>query len=300
VGGDTLTSAPVTVYHLPAPVSGTTVADFDSGDVATWLAGGATLSFVGGTEAVQLTNGVLSVGPDTNEASIERLYEGLLGRSAEPAGLTFYDAQIASGTSLATVATEILSSPEYLADHGVQTDQELVATLYQGLLGRPAAADPNSSFWVTQLEQGATPGDVTAAIASSPEAKTYLATDTAQIFVANPAGTLATELYQTGLDRTVDLPSLANFQASYAVLTPLQLAAQIVASSEFIADHAGQSNAAFVASLYEDGLGRAPDPSGAAFWTGLLNSGQASQAGVLLGIATSGEANIHLTPNLTT
>ena len=232
-GGDTVTSAPVTVYNLPAPVSGVSTADLSSANVNNWLTGGATFSFIGGTEAVQLTNGILSVGPDTNEASIERLYEGLLGRSGESEGLTYYDQQITGGASSTTAATDILNSPEYAADHGVQTDEQLVATLYQGLLGRPAAADPNSSFWLTQLAQGATPGAVAIGIANSPEAKTYLAADTAQVFVANPAGTLATELYQTALDRIVDLPSLANFQASYSALTPLQLAAQIVASPEF-------------------------------------------------------------------
>jgi hypothetical protein len=41
------------------------------------------LRFVAGTEAIVLVDGTLSVGPDTNEAFIDRLYEGLLGRTAE-------------------------------------------------------------------------------------------------------------------------------------------------------------------------------------------------------------------------
>jgi hypothetical protein len=64
-----------------------------------------------------------------------------------------------------------------------------------------------------------------------------------------------------------------------------------------MAAHAGQSNTAYVNSLFEAGLGR-PADSGASFWTGLLDNGGASRSDVLLGIATSGEAAAHLTHNL--
>ena len=72
----------------------------------------------------------------------------------------------------------------------------------------------------------------------------------------------------------------------------------IVASPEFQALHGAQSNAAFVTSLYQDGLGRVPDAAGGSFYTGLLNSGAASQAVVVLDIATSPEAAADLTANL--
>ena len=196
------------------------------------------------------------------------------------------------------VASDIVGSAEYAADHGTQTNQQFVATLYQGLLGRSAPADPASSFWTNILAQGGSRGAVAAGIADSAEAKTYLAPATAQVYAPNAAGTLAHELYETGLGREVDLASLAGFKTGYAGMTPLQLASAIAGSSEFAADHAGLSNAAYVNSLYLDGLGRSADPAGGAFWTGLLNSGQASQSAVLLGIATSGEAAAHLTTNI--
>jgi hypothetical protein len=52
-----------------------------------------------------------------------------------------------------------------------------------------------------------------------------------------------------------------------------------------------------VTSLYQAGLGRAPDQAGLVSWTTALNNG-ASRSGVLLGIATSPEAAGRLTYNL--
>jgi hypothetical protein len=71
----------------------------------------------------------------------------------------------------------------------------------------------------------------------------------------------------------------------------------VVGSPEYQADHFGQTNTELVASLYENGLGRAPDPAGGQAWLNSLNSG-GSQAQLVMGIATSPEAAAHLTQNL--
>jgi Domain of unknown function (DUF4214) len=247
---------------------------------------------------VTLADGTISVGPDTNEATIQRLYEGLLGRSADAGGISAFDAQLTAGVSKATVATEILSSNEYITDHGTQTDQQFVTSLYEGLLGR-APETAGLASWTSALAQGASRGDVASAIADSNEAKSYLAATTAQVFVPNAAGTLVTELYETGLARAPDQGGLQYFTAAYSTETPSQIATEITASSEFLADHAGQSNSAYVTSLYQDGLGRAPDTTGLDYWTAQLNSGAATRSDVLLSIATSSEATAHLTHNLT-
>ena len=105
-------------------------------------------------------------------------------------------------------------------------------------------------------------------------------------------------LYETGLGREVELPALAYWRTIYDVLTPLQFTALIAGSAEFIAYHAGQSNDAYVESLYQAGLGRPADASGLASWSTLLSNGGATRADVLLGVATSDEARAHLTYNL--
>ena len=296
-GGGAIVSVPLVVFEMQTPVAGVSTTDFSSADIGAALNQGAVLNFISGTQAVQLTDGTLSVGTNTNEATIQRLYEGLLGRGSDTGGISFYDAQLIGGMSVSMVAGQILASPEFIADHGTLTDQQFVAMLFQGLLGRPAAADPNSSFWTNLLANGESRADVAVGIANTAEAKTHLASDTAQIFVPHAPGVLAHELYETGLGREVELTALGNFDTAAAALTPAQFAAQIASSAEFAIDHASQSNAAYVNSLYLDGLGR-PADAGASFWTGLLNTGGASRADVLLGIATSAEAAAHLTTNL--
>jgi hypothetical protein len=297
VGGVSAASTPISLFALPTPVGGTSTADFSSADLGAVLTQGGHFAFVGGTEAVQLTDGILSVGPDTNEAALQRLYEGLLGRSADAGGISNADSQLSAGVSQGAIADGLVNSAEYAADHGVQTDQQFVDTLYQGLLGRPASEDTQSSYWTMLLSQGVSRGTIAAGVADTAEAKAHLAAATAQVFVPSASGTLAHELYETGLGREVDLPGLAGFQAAAATQTPSQLAAGLAGSAEFATDHAGQSNAAFVNSLYEAGIGRAADPSGSSFWTGLLDGGT-SRGDVLLGIATSSDAAAHLTHNL--
>ena len=297
-GETSAASAPVGVFALPPAMGGVSEGDVPSAAIAAALGRGASLAFTSGTQSVALQDGVLSVGSDTSEATIQRLYEGLLGRAGDPVGLSFYDAQLAAGITAAQVASEFLTSAEYVADHGAQTAQQLVASLYQGLLGRDAAMDPQSAFWVGLLGQGVSAGAVAAGIAGSPEVATVLAADTSAVYVPSPAAVLGTELYETGLGRAPDPASLANIVTLNASLPPLPFAAQVVASAEFAADHARQGDAALVASFYQDGLGRAPDPIGGAFWTAQLTGG-ASVASVLLGIAGSQESSAHQAPLLT-
>ncbi len=221
----------------------------------------------------------------------------MLGRSNDTGGISAWDAQLTSGMSKATLATAFLDSSEYTVGHDTQTDDQFISNLYQGFVGRtPEPA--GLAAWNAQLAQGASRGSVAIGIADSNEAKSYLAATTAQVYVPNAAGTLAHELYETGLGREIELAALPNFKAAYADFTPAQLAANIAGSPEFLSDHTGQSNFAFVSSLYQDGLGRAPEPAGSAFWTGQLDGGSASRSDLLLSIATSAEATAHLTHNI--
>ena len=264
---------------------------------ATLLTQGFNLSAIPGAEAVALVDGTLSLGPDTQEATAQRFYEGLLGRAGDPSGLSAFDAAISAGASYAAVAAGFLGSAEYQAGHGAQTDAQFVSSLYQGFLGRAPDAS-GGAFYAGLLASGTSRAAIVDAIGNSPEAKTHLAPFTSHVWVASTSGTLAYEAYQTGLDREVELAALSNITHGLANgLTPLQLFQGIAGSAEFQGLHGAQDNAAFVGSLYQDGLGRAPDASGGAFYTGLLNGG-VSRAIVLQDIATSPEAATHLTRSL--
>lgn len=296
IAGTSVASASLEVLNAGAPVNGVSIADFSSADVAAVLNHGATFAFIGGTEAIQLTDSTLSIGPNTNEATIQRFYKGLLGRSNDVGGMTDHDSLLSAGESKEVIAASFLNGSEYLASHGTQTDAQFVTSLYEGFLGR-APEEEGLSGWTTGLATGASRAHVAIGIADASEAKTHLAGTTTRVWAVNPAGTLAHELYETGLAREVELAALPGFKAEYATSTPAQIADRIAASPEFLAVHAGQSNVALVASLYQSGLGRAPEADGAASWVGALNGGVSSGT-VLLGIATSAEATAHLTHNI--
>ena len=257
-----------------------------------------------GTAVASLVDGRLSVGPDTNEAFIQRLYEGLLGRGNEATGMTYWDHWMETGASKLDVANGFLNAPEFLAQHGPassMSDTQFVSLLVGGLYGRtPGAAELQSLIAQIAVSGGSQAGraSVTASAADSAEAKRYLATDTAQVWARNDAGTLTHELFETGLGREVELsPGLAFWKATAASATPLDIADGVMKTPEFQALHAGQNDVAYVTSLYRGGLGRAPEQQGLQYYLDRVQAG-ASRADVLLAIATSPEATGHLTRNL--
>ena len=287
------------MFDVEAPGSdGVIHSDYNSLQINNLQTQGYALRFTTPTESLTTVDGTLSVQVDTEEAYLQRLYQGLLGRGADTAGLSFWDNELYSGYSAGAVANLIMASAEYQSGHTTTTNTQFVTSLYQSFLGRaPDAA--GQTFYTGLLTGGTSRGDVVASIANSAEAKTFLAANTPNVWVPSPDGTLAYEAYQTGLGREVDLPSLTNVYTNLrAGLTVPQFFQQIVASAEFTNLHGAQDNATFVASLYQAGLGRAPDAAGQAFYTGLLNSGTGGRADVLLDIATSTEAAAHLTRTL--
>ena len=68
----------------------------------------------------------------------------------------------------------------------------------------------------------------------------------------------------------------------------MQLADFFTASPEFAATYGALDNTAFVTLLYNNVLGRAPDPAGLSGWVGLLQGGM-SRGQVLLGFSDSVE-----------
>jgi hypothetical protein len=288
------------LFVLPDPVGNVTTADVSSAQIAALEGRGYTMAFVPGTEAVVLTNGTLFVGPDTNEAFIQRLYQGLLGHGADLPGLEAYDAQLYNGVSPASIANAILGSTEYQARHGTPastSDTQFVTTLYQGFLGR-TPDQAGLATWVGALGNGTSRAQVAAALAQSPEAKAHLAPDTSAIWIPNAAGSLVTQLYQAAFNRAPDETGLQGWtQALQGSLTPSQFAETLIKAPEFQSLYAGRDDTQVISSFYQNALGRAPDAGGLASWLQLAqSSGNVSQA--LRGIATSAEAAARVTPFL--
>lgn len=72
----------------------------------------------------------------------------------------------------------------------------------------------------------------------------------------------------------------------------------VVGSSEFQSSIAEPAAASFVGTLYEQALGRAPDPGGLQGWTSALVTHNLNNAGVAIGIAESPEAQPFLSTKI--
>jgi V8-like Glu-specific endopeptidase len=99
-------------------------------------------------------------------------------------------------------------------------------------------------------------------------------------------------LYQAALGRIPDLAGLEGWKGvlDNGAQTIDQIANQFIGSAEFTARYGSAlTNTQFVTALYQNVLGRAPDPVGLAGWVGALNSGAETRSQELLGFANGQE-----------
>jgi len=154
---------------------------------------------------------------------------------------------------------------------GTSGNDGFICALYQDLLGRVPDSSGKSS-WESALAAGESRSAVALGIMSSAEYQTDLVTGFYQFFLNRPPDSGGLKLFGGQL-------------ASGA--TDEQVVAAIAGSAEFYSD-AGSSSSGFVTDLYEDLLGRAPDPGGLSNWDSALAAGE-SRSAVALGIMASSE-----------
>ncbi|MEQ1771755.1 MAG: DUF4214 domain-containing protein, partial [Devosia sp.] len=104
--------------------------------------------------------------------------------------------------------------------------------------------------------------------------------DAAQVF----------RIYKAALGRVPDSMGLSNWTAAHEFggLTLVDVAAGFVGSAEFVLRYGGLTNEQFVSLLYQNVLGRGPDPAGAQHWVSQLQAG-VSRAEILIGFSESQE-----------
>jgi len=200
-----------------------------------------------------------------NERFVARLYQDLLGRAPEPAGLAAWAGLLDRGQAdRARVALGIEDSPEH--------HLRVVEALYRRLLRRDA--DPAGlAAWAGFLDAGGTEQQVQAGLLGSAEYQARFGRGT-------PAG-LVEALYADVLGRTPDPAGAQAWgQALAQGATPTAVAAGILASGE-AADIAVQA-------LYWQYLGRPAELPERMGWVGQLQGG-ATDEGVLAGLLGSPE-----------
>lgn len=125
-------------------------------------------------EFVGFNNGEsVAVAGNETEATILRLYQGVLGRDADKAGADYWiDELNTDGTSLSGFARSFLDSTE-LNEQGPLTNEQFIDALYSNALGR-TAEDAGKAYWLNDLNNGQDRADVTISIVGSAEAADYV------------------------------------------------------------------------------------------------------------------------------
>lgn len=113
-----------------------------------------------------LNNGIWDA--DDQMADIARLYQAVLGRAPDTAGLLFWDGQLDQGRGMADIANSFAVSTEFFNRFSNAADSTFVQLVYQNTLGRAPDAE-GAVFWMNQLAHGMTRGELVAGFAESTE-----------------------------------------------------------------------------------------------------------------------------------
>lgn len=198
---------------------------------------------------------------------VSNLYQDLLHRPGDAAGLAYWAGQLDAGVPASTVVQDFEQSPEYRND--------LVNSLYKQYLQRNA--DPAGlAAWTGLLASGGSVEQVAAGIVSSPE---YF-----HLHGSSNAG-FVSALYQEILGRNGSSAEVQSWVNALQRETRSQVAMGFLTSTEYRTD--------LVDSYYTEFLGRPADPAGQTAWVEALASGM-SDTSVLAAMLGSAEAQTRL------
>lgn len=141
---------------------------------------------------------------------IESLYQGILGRQADKDGLLAYTDALRSGTPLAHIISQMLTSEEYTRHlHSLTqssnlafSSADIVNALYDGILGRKADARGLEAY-TEALERGTPLSHIMSSLLSSEEYKSRLSTSPDTVIPTLKLPDL-TSIYKTKYIRTDD------------------------------------------------------------------------------------------------
>jgi hypothetical protein len=204
-------------------------------------------------------------GPDPISSPVEGyvkgIYRTLLGRDADPAGLSYWVSQINGGTPRAAIIYSFWNSPE---NRGREVD-----TYYHIYLGRNAEQQGHD-FWVDQLQRGADETAIVESFLLSPE----------ELKASDPD--FINRLYLGALSRNASQDEINYWVGQLQGGTTRQ---QITDAFVFSQEAAGVA----LDSYYGAYLNRSVDAQGRDFWAGRISSRQTSYASAAQALLASDE-----------
>jgi hypothetical protein len=197
-------------------------------------------------------------GPGTNSnvqfAMVKGLYNLVLGRAADPQGLTYWVSRVSGGLPIVAVAQALYQSPEY--------DTRVVNTFYLEFLGRPADKGGLLAN-IAAMQAGTTEIQVVASLLGSPEYSALHSSNSAYV----------QSLYQNILGRSASAADLSNWAAAMAGGTTRAAVANAILYST-------ESLARAVSSLYVSFLAAPPSQGTISIWVSQIQTNGLTLQGV--------------------
>ena len=274
---------------------GLTVTLSDEGPV---LRLGGSAIVLSGQDTLATADGQLGFGAATGLAQVERLYLGLAGRAATGTERMMAADALEHGT-VADLAASLLHGTEftaYVQAHSAAPDVDGLSNagfaelLYNRVLGR-ASDSPGLAFWTGALDQGlASRADTASLFAVSAEAQSIFGAQTRALWAVDAQAYQVRSLYDVALNREPDAGGLAFWRGVLETGVSMHTVADyIVGSAEFQSLVSGLTTDEIVEMFYQNGLERAADAGGKAFWAGVIDNGLGGWSDVLMQFAQGPE-----------
>ena len=199
-------------------------------------------------------------------AEVARLYLAYFLRHPEESGHEYWATARDNGLTLKQISAEFVASGEFRDRYGALSNQQFVGLVYNNVLGRPADAG-GLAHWTNVLNSGVSRGEVMIGFSESAEFKTRTTADIATIEKNGPVG----RLYMAYFGRRPDDGGLDYW--TNTGLPTTAISNQFATSSEFVNRYGSLSDRDFVYLVYQNVLGRDPDPGGLSHWTSALSTG---------------------------
>ena len=248
----------------------------------------------GGAGNDRLNGEKLDAAFDPAMAQVYRLYQSVLGRAPDQAGLLGWAEKIASGAlSLQQVANSLVGSAEFQIHYGQTSNAGFVTLLYDNVLHRAPDAGGLAS-WTGALDAGKmTRAQVVTGFSESAEFNLNTVADTLGVSRAGYQADWTDEVYRlylATLDRAPDLGGLTSWTLQLAQGSSfLSVVEGFTDSAEFVGRYGATTDADFVTLLYRNVLDREPDSPGLSGWTAKLADGTLTRAQVVRSFAMSTE-----------
>ena len=200
---------------------------------------------------VTVALGFLQSGEYDNDLVIKD-YQQYLARTPTPSEVAYWDNLLANGTSDTQVLAGFLSSAEFFTRAG-NSNKAWVDALYLDLLGRSADAS-GETYWLRQLAGGASMYDVALGFVNSQEHESLVVQSYYQQFLGRTGSTTEVAYWVNAIHQgSSDAQVLAGFLSSQAYYSRV-----------------GNTDKAWVDSLYHQLLKRDPNSTEESYWLHVL------------------------------